>query len=442
MRTAATDTLGCRLNQADTALLATRLRQAGYSLVVSNTDDVDASTPPPDIIVINTCTVTANAARKSRQLVRKRRKQFPNALIVVTGCDVANDLAKWKAASEADIVISNDDKPMLSNILLKRLSTHSPPASRVDTDRNLEVPAEYATAGLTVFRENAAATFPFRTKAYVKVQEGCDSFCSYCIVPHVRGRERSRDRAEIIAEARQLLTEGHKELVVTGVNISAYDDNGVRIADLLAELAAIPGDFRIRLSSMEPHKENLNLIKLIKETPKICRFLHVPLQHGADEILEAMNRPRETAEFAEFLTRAAREIRGIHLGTDIIVGFPGETDELFEKSMKFLSGLPLANIHVFAFSPREGTPAATFPNQVPGGMAKARATRLKHLSATLSAKFAASQYNVSQQVLLEKRTSDTTLEGWSDNYIRVEIDDPSANPGDLISTTLWRPVSN
>jgi threonylcarbamoyladenosine tRNA methylthiotransferase MtaB len=241
---------------------------------------------------------------------------------------------------------------------------------------------------------------------------------------------------EILDEAKKLINDGHRELVVTGVNISTYDDEGVRIAELISQLTAIPGDFRIRLSSMEPHEENKKLITLIKNDPKICRFLHVPLQHGANEILKAMGRPEESAKFADFINEAADEVPGIHLGTDIIVGFPGETAALFEKSFDLLSKLPLANIHVFTFSAREGTPAAKFANQTSKKIAKGRAKRLKELSDELAAKFAESQKGQTLDILIEKKLNDPMFEGWSDNYLRATVSAPGGAPGDIVKWKL------
>ncbi|MCK5843800.1 MAG: tRNA (N(6)-L-threonylcarbamoyladenosine(37)-C(2))-methylthiotransferase MtaB [Victivallales bacterium] len=439
MMSAFAATLGCRLNQADTALIISRLESAGFSAVSpesTSSDDDSVYYSAPDIVVVNTCTVTANAARKSRQTARKLRKRYPDAFIVITGCDCESDEGFWEQEASVDLTVPNTMKPRLVEILLSRLEELKKGKSNkspfLASFRKKPCDSEILQA--SVFKENALATFPFLTKAYLKVQEGCDAFCSYCIVPHVRGRERSRKHTEVLEEAEKLIADGHSELVLTGVNISTYDDGGMRIAELAHRLADLTGEFRIRFSSMEPNDENLKLVKLMRDNRKICRFLHVPLQHGTDEILEAMGRPEESAKFADFISWAALEVPGIHLGTDIIAGFPGETDELFEKSYDLLSKLPLANIHVFAFSPRKGTPAAEFPDQIPKRIAKTHADRLKRLSKTLAARFAESQKDEPASVLLEKEISPGIFEGWSDNYIRTTVKVPNACSGELFTS--------
>ncbi|NOY75697.1 MAG: tRNA (N(6)-L-threonylcarbamoyladenosine(37)-C(2))-methylthiotransferase MtaB [Kiritimatiellaeota bacterium] len=434
MKTAAADTLGCRLNQADTALALSRLRAAGYEVAVPiKSNSSPDSSNKPDVVLINTCTVTANASRKSRQLARKFKKQFPDACVVVAGCDCVNNENSWLSEPGVDLVVANEMKPRVAELVdeyFKCRPASSPTSERPATPRAAFPSPEKREK--PTFRENAFATFPFTTKAYIKVQEGCDAFCNYCIVPYVRGRERSRAWDEVIDEARRLLDDGHKELVLTGVNVSAYGDRGLRIADLVSKLAGVPGDFRIRLSSLEPNAENARLVDLMADNPKICRFLHVPLQHGTNEILRRMGRSEESAKFADFLNEAEEKVPGIHLGTDLIAGFPGETEELFEQSLEFLSKLPLANIHVFAFSAREGTPAAKFANQIPKRVSKNRADRLKELAETLAAGFADSQKGKPLTILLEKRVGETAFEGWSDNYLRARVEAPNAAVGDLV----------
>lgn len=430
MRIAAAATLGCRLNQADTALIFSRLRDAGFSITTTSKSHKAVESPHPDVVVLNTCTVTANASRKSRQLARKLRKQYPDACILVTGCDCVTNQNDWREEPSVDLVVTNSMKhdiaELVTSFIEKRDENKIPTPPDTGKIKNEQINHPKA------FTEKSLASFPFTTKAYLKIQEGCDSFCTYCIVPHVRGRERSRSRLEILEEAKKLIEDGHRELVVTGVNISTYDDEGTRIADLISQLTDLPGDFRIRLSSLEPHEENRKLIRLIKDNPKICRFLHVPLQHGADPILKAMGRPAEAAKFADFINEAATEVPGIHLGTDIIVGFPGETDTLFETSFELLSKLPLANIHVFTFSAREGTPAATYADQISKKIAKGRARRLKDLSDELAAKFADSQKGETLDILLEKKLNAPMFEGWSDNYIRATVSAPEASAGDMV----------
>jgi len=408
---AAVVTLGCRLNQADAALMLGRLEKAGFEIVPPDS-------PSVDVVVVNTCTVTATAARKSRAAAKRAKERFPGARVVVCGCDCERNPDFWKNAETADAAVPNAGKRLVAEI------------ARGGTPADAWKGCGGHSSG-DVFREDAEAVFPFRHRAFVKIQDGCDSFCSYCVVPLVRGRERSRDREEVLSEVSRLAAEGHREILLTGVNISAYDDGGAKLADIVAEILAIPGDFRLRLSSMEPHPENLRLLDIMASERRLCRFLHIPLQHGADDILERMGRGRSTAEFAGFAATASRKVPGVHLGTDIITGFPGETDELFEESFEFVSNLHLANIHVFRFSPREGTPAAGFSGQVPQRIAKKRAARLDALSKRRSAEFAESIVGENVSVLVEKRSPDGLVEGWSDNYVRLRFHSDAAE-GELL----------
>ncbi|MFA6294789.1 MAG: tRNA (N(6)-L-threonylcarbamoyladenosine(37)-C(2))-methylthiotransferase MtaB, partial [Victivallales bacterium] len=346
-KTAAAITVGCRLNQADTALIYGRLKEAGYEILEPD------KAKHLDLIVINSCAVTAAASQKSRQYARSYRNKHPEAKIIVTGCDSETEKSYWMQENIADIYIPNTDKSKILDYI------------------NGIAPAEKSVCK-NIFMENAVSVYPFRSRAFIKIQEGCESFCTYCIVPYARGPERSRDRNEVIGEFRKLIEQGHHEIVLTGVNISTYRDGSCRLSDLLSELSDIDGDFRIRLSSTEPHPENRKLIGIMKDNPKICRFLHLPLQHGTNEILKRMGRKYTAEEFADFANEALSSIPGLHLGTDIICGFPGETEELFEKSCSFISKIPFANLHVFCFSPRKGTPAADFPDTVPGSAMKHR----------------------------------------------------------------------
>ena len=430
-------TLGCRLNQADTALIFGRLESDGYSVVKPNSD------VEPDLVIVNTCTVTSNAARKSRQSARSFRKKFPNACIVVAGCDCEKGIAEWEKEPAVDLIVPNAEKKDIARLfhLWKEQNSLSPERKKTFPEKKIEESGEgdneLVTADIdTSFREDAVADYPFKSRAFLKVQEGCNAFCSYCIVPYVRGRERSRNSGEVLDEAKAFIDNGHREIVITGVNISTYREGDIAIADLIEKIIALPGDFRLRLSSMEPHPENRPLIDLIASSDKLCRFLHLPLQHGTDAILKKMERNYTTAEFADFMNEAAEKIPGVHLGTDIIVGFPGESDELFLESSDFLASLPIANTHIFRFSPREGTPAATFDNQVPQITAKRRAARLADITAEMNRKFIRSQNGSNVRVLIEKQLKDGSFEGWSDNYIKVNISAPDIPVGDFVDWTL------
>ncbi|OGV42486.1 MAG: tRNA (N(6)-L-threonylcarbamoyladenosine(37)-C(2))-methylthiotransferase MtaB [Lentisphaerae bacterium GWF2_49_21] len=403
--------MGCRLNQADTALIFGRLKDAGYEIVEPDTDG------PIDVIIINSCAVTASASQKSRQYVRACRRNHPEAKIIVTGCDSEVEKEFWKNEKSVDIYLPNPDKTRILDYI------------------NGPLPRQEA-AMEKIFLENTTGFYPFRNRAFIKIQEGCDAYCTYCIVPYARGPERSREHKEIICEFRKLLEHGHKEIVLTGVNISTYRDGKLGLGEIVSELLAIEGDFRIRLSSTEPHIENRKLIGIMKNNPKLCRFLHLPLQHGANEILKLMGRKYTAEEFADFANEAISSVPGIHLGTDVICGFPGETEQFFEKSCRFIESIPFANLHVFSFSPRKGTPAADFDDKLKPAEMKVRHQKLEALEDMLASRFLDSQIGITLKILIEKVRKNGESEGWSDNYIRVISHMENAKPGSFANVLI------
>jgi len=415
-RYAAAVTLGCRLNQADTALIFDRLREAGYELVEPG------SPLPLDLVVVNTCSVTASASQKSRQAVRALRKRHPGAKVVVTGCGVEVEPEFWKAEPAADLLVPNAAKTALANYL------GAPPPPRVPDGP---------------FVEPATGHYPFKRRANLKIQEGCDNCCAYCVVPLGRGKPRSRDKADAVREFRLLLERGHREIVLAGVNIATYSDSGAFLPDLVAELLALPGDFRVRLSSTEPHPGNGRLLELMRDNPgRLCAFLHLPLQHGADELLRSMGRKYSREEYAAFARRAVELVPDICLGSDVIVGLPGETPELFAASMAFVGSLPLAYLHVFGYSRRAGTRAASFPGQVAAKDIAARHKELSGVGRGLSRRFVAAQLGSVVEVLLEEASGPDLASGWSGNYIKVAAGGPGAGRrlGELVKVELAAPA--
>ncbi len=398
-------TVGCRLNQADTALIFDKLKSIGYEIVKSNTDE------HLSLIIINTCSVTGSASQKSRQAARSFRKKNPDAIIIVTGCSVDIESDFWKNEPSINLVIPNSSKTKIEDYLNK--------IGLIDQDKTAISPE--TASSHDSFIENAVGYYPFKSRANIKIQEGCDSFCTYCIVPYGRGKPRSRNWNDTIREFKELLKRGHREIILTGVNIATYNDNGKNLADLLRKLVSIDGDFRIRLSSTEPQFNTHELIDIISSSKKICRFLHLPLQHGTNEILKQMGRNYFTEDFAEFVNKAAKQIPGICIGTDIIVGFPGETEELFTQCSEFIKQLPLSYLHVFRYSKRKGTPAANYSNQVPHKIALGRHNILSNIGKSLSNNLITQQLGKTVRVLFEKRNSNNALEGWSDNYIKVKV---------------------
>lgn len=396
-------TLGCRLNSADSALLVSRLTEAGY--------EVSESAENVALIIVNSCTVTAEAARKSRQMVRKFRSMHPEAVIVVTGCSAELDREAFLADSAADVVLTNPEKRSLPELVGEFLAGHAGLGGAL---KSMQQP-------VTPFRENAFGSFPFRSRAFLKIQEGCGNFCSYCIVPYARGPERSRAFDEVLADCRKAVEAGFPELVLTGVNTCAYSDSGRDLGALVHEIARIDGEFRIRLSSTEPAPGNRSLLDVMSSEPKVCRFLHLALQNGSDRILAAMNRHYTAAEYADFVRAARERIPGIHLGSDLIVGFPGETEEDFAESCRFVESMEFANLHIFTYSPRAGTPAAALPGRIPPDVAKERHKRLEVIAAESKRRFIAGLYGQKLPVIFERIDSDGMARGWSDNYVELRV---------------------
>ena len=395
-------TLGCRLNHADSALLTARLERAGYELC-------DTPGVPVELMLVNTCAVTAEAEAKSRRQILRLRRENPGAMIVAAGCAVElNPEALLRAG--ADQVLTNPDKK-------HDFSSAPGLKSREIGDGN--------------FAERTFSSFPFRSRAFIKVQEGCDNFCTYCIVPVVRGASRSRDFDEAVADCRKNVEEGFPEIVLTGVNTCNYLDQGKDFSELIKAVAALPGEFRIRLSSTEPHPGDMRLPQLMAQEKKLCRFLHLSIQHGSDRILQKMNRRYTAGEFADFVFQARKLVPGIHIGTDFIVGFPGESEKDFLEAMELLTKIGFANIHGFPYSPRPGTPAAAMPDQVHPDAVKERMQELRRITAVSAQKFAASQCGKVLPVIFE-RANGGRLYGWSDNYLEISVPEGSAECGKIV----------
>ena len=405
--TASVVTLGCRLNQADSALLCDRLRRCGFQIV---DEDYEES---PNLVIVNSCTVTATAARKTRQLLTSIRHKHPYAYIILTGCAAEVD-EELKEDSDFDILLTKAEKKNLESILERRFNIQHhdyKPSETVDE---------------TVFKEDAVAYFPFKSRANLKIQEGCNNFCTYCIVPYARGRERSRDVEEIMADFKQLLEAGFHEIVITGVNVCNYNCGGLDLVGLLEKLIAVEGDFRIRLGSTEPGEILPRVIDLMASTPKICDFLHLQLQAGTDEILKAMGRKYTLAEYKSMIDCARSKMPHIHIGSDLIVGFPGETAELFEQSCEFVKSMHFANLHVFPFSPRKGTKAEKLPGRIPVEEMVRRVEATKPIKAACAAEFAKSLIGTELSVLFERTLANNGYEGWSSNYVKVRTRSPKS----------------
>ncbi|MDP2211169.1 MAG: tRNA (N(6)-L-threonylcarbamoyladenosine(37)-C(2))-methylthiotransferase MtaB [Candidatus Aquicultor sp.] len=384
-------TLGCKVNQYESERIAAELGAFGWEMVPFSSR--------ADVYIINSCTVTAVAGHKSRQLIRRAVRNNPGARVVVTGCYADSDRAAIEAIEGVSLVLGNDDKDRLPLLIAQELG--------------IDVELRTRTTG------EPAPSPAVHTRALVKIQDGCDQFCSYCIVPHVRGELWSRPEAEIIAEVTRLAREGTPEIVLTGIHLGLYGaghDTG--LADLLAKLVEIEGLGRIRLSSIELREVTPELVELIATSPKLCKHLHIPLQHGSNAVLAAMNRHYTVEEFAERAHYLASAVDDIALTTDIIVGFPGETDADFERTMDIVGSIGFSRLHVFKFSPRKGTPAAGLGGQIPKDVKEKRSAELIALGEDLAARFASRYIGKELSVSIERRQGEY-LSGMSDNYIRV-----------------------
>ncbi len=396
---AAIHTLGCRLNQAESALIADQLIAAGYDIV-----PFDA---PADLGIVHTCTVTREADAKSRKMLRQFIRRNPHAFTVVIGCYAQISAAGIAEIPGVDLILGNSEKMKVLDYV-----------AAAKQERPLIVREKIAR---DTFRLNFADAHaaPVRRRVNLKIQDGCDAMCSFCIVPSARGRSRSRDMANLLAEARALVQRGAKELVLTGVNTASYACNGMTLYDVVARLGEIPGLRRIRISSIEPAAAPEGLLQFMRDPEHpLMPFLHVPLQSGSDRILQAMRRPHGREIFLHLLRRAADAVPGIGIGCDIMVGFPGETDDDFEASCQTFFESPAFYAHIFKYSARDGTAAARLPNKVDSKIVAARSARLHQISTEKTRVFQEAHLGHAMPVLFES-CENGLWTGYTENYLRV-----------------------
>ncbi|NLE76286.1 MAG: tRNA (N(6)-L-threonylcarbamoyladenosine(37)-C(2))-methylthiotransferase MtaB [Chloroflexi bacterium] len=381
--------VGCKLNLAEVEALGRRLRQAGAELV----DAPDGA----DLCLFNTCTVTGAAAGKSRRAVRQLLRRAPEARVVVSGCHATQAPAELAALSPRVLLVDNAHKEEIPALLGLAAAPHEP----------------------------GGQPWGLRTRAFVKVQDGCDNHCTYCVVCIARGPQRSRPLEEIVQEAAQRVAEGYRELVLTGVHVGAYGrDCGPDLTHLVRALLERTEVRRLRLSSIEPHDLRADFLDLWSD-PRLCPHLHLPLQSGCDATLQRMGRRYTASQFADLAAAARQAIPDLALTTDVIVGFPGETDDEFQDSLGFVQALAFARVHVFTYSPRPGTLAAAMPRQVPPEAARARHAALAAEAQASARRFAQRFVGREMPVLFEQRAGPADAAGvaaWvglTGNYLRV-----------------------
>ena len=400
-------TLGCKVNQNETEALSALFRERGYEVV----DFADQA----DYYVINSCTVTHLADRKSRQMIRRAVKTNPRAKVVVTGCYAQTDADAIQKIPGVSLVVGTNEKSRLVD-LLEELS-----------DEPRVVVRKYAD--LKDFEEITAEKDVQRARAYLKVQEGCNQFCSYCIIPYARGPVRSRPVESALQEAEKLIRQGFKEIVLTGIHLGAYgQDLGKKynLEKLVLDLLRLDFNVRWRLSSLEPTEVTPGIIRMLKEYRNFCTHLHLPLQSGHDAILRAMNRPYTTAQYLEIVTEIKKAVPDIAISTDVMVGFPGEKEEYFQEYWRFVEKVGFSRLHVFKYSPRQGTPAADFPDQIPAPVKEARSRRMLRLGEKLEERYAEKFLLRVVEVLVEEQSDATLWEGSSANYLKVRFTAPSS----------------
>lgn len=391
-------TLGCKVNAYESEYVMNLFKERGY--VIAPYEDIC------DIYIINTCTVTNQSDSKSRKIIRSAIRNNPNACIVAMGCYI--EANKDNLIEGVDIYIGNKDKSKVVDLVEDYLKNKK------------QVTNLYSDLG-NKFEDMEIKTFEGRTRAFVKIQDGCENFCSYCIIPYVRGKCRSKDQAKVIEEIQALVSNGYKEIVLTGIHTGNYGrDLDTDFASLLSEIVKIDGLYRLRLSSIEITELTDEVLEIIKDNNIIADHLHIPLQAGSDKILKNMNRKYDTQYFRDKINKI-RSIRpDISITTDVIVGFPGETNELFEECMSFCKEIEFAKIHVFPYSVRKGTPAAKFPNQVDGNIKKERAHRFLELSKELEKNYMNKFIGKNLEVLVEQAKNDISF-GHTSNYLLVKL---------------------
>ena len=403
-------TLGCRVNQYETEAMKHLFEARGYQIV--------GETDPADVYVVNTCTVTGLADRKSRQYIRRMKKANQDAVIAATGCYVQTEPETLRQIEELDILLGTNHKYEIVDVVEERLARRAGrtggAASGEPEEKVVRIDARQY---LNEFVEAGKVTAPDgKTRANVKIEEGCDRYCTYCQIPTARGPVRSRKRENILRECRDLIEAGFKELILTGINTALYED----LPGLLSDLDHMDGDFRVRLASLEPTVVDAPFVARLIESERLCHHLHLSLQSGSDTVLKRMGRRYGRKEYLE-IVKVLRDIDPLfNITTDIIVGFPGETEEEFRETLSLAEEVAFGKIHVFKYSRRPGTKAAVMPDQVPEPVKKERSTRLQALGDRLMADYHRLHLGTEQRVLVEEQENGLWT-GYTNDYTKAFI---------------------
>ena len=418
-----TITLGCKVNQYETQAMLNQLLQGGFSACQTGED--------ADIILLNSCTVTSTSDHKVKQTLHKARREHPHAVIVLTGCmpqafpELAEDL------TDADIVLGNSNRSSLLPHILQYLSTRQ---------RIIDIVPHQTKEK---FESMSVENFYERTRAFIKIQDGCNRFCSYCIIPYARGRVRSKPLDDLIAEVTQLSEKGYKEIVLTGINLSAFgQDINLHLCDAVEAVCAINGIERVRLGSLEPEQLSEDVIIRLSKQQKLCPQFHLSLQSGCDETLKRMNRHYTTEEYRTIVQNLRNAFDNAAITTDIMVGFPGETEEEFMQSLEFAKEISFSKVHVFAYSQRPGTKACNAPNQITKKVKETRSKQMTHVTNQTKQAFLNQQCGTIQDVLVEREINTNLYEGYTANYTPVQFHSDKNLCGQLVAVHITKANEN
>ena len=405
MKKVAFYTLGCKVNQYETEAMLELFEKEGYEK--AETEDY------ADVYVINTCTVTHMSDRKSRQYIRRMKKKNPDAIIAVVGCYSQVSPEEILSIDEVNLVMgTNDRKKIVEEV------------KKIDASRKVSTVDDIMK--VKAFEEIEINKTNGKTRAFMKIQDGCDRYCSYCIIPYARGRVRSRDLESIVKEVENLASNGYKEVVLTGIHVASYGkdikETDIKLLDVIKQINDIEGIERIRLSSVEPILFTDEFVEAVSAMDKVCPHYHLSLQSGCDETLKRMKRRYTTEEYKTIVDRLRAAIPNVSITTDVIVGFPGETNEEFDKTYEFLKDIELTHMHVFKYSPRKGTPAATMENQVDPSTKHDRSEKLLQLNEENFNKFGQKMLDKEFNVLFEQKVGDNKYEGLTENYVKVIVE--------------------
>jgi len=422
MATVAFQTLGCKVNHYETEAVWQLFKDAGYARV----DFADHA----DVYVVNTCTVTNTGDKKSRQVIRRAIRQNPDSVICVTGCYAQTSPAEIMAIPGVDVVVGTQDRHKMIGYI-EQFREERMPINAVGNIMKAKI-----------YEELDVPAFTDRTRASLKIQEGCNNFCTFCIIPWARGLMRSRQPEDVLKQAQQLVDAGYKEIVLTGIHTGGYGEDlkDYNLAKLLKALESVNGLERLRISSIEASQITDEVLDVLKDSPIVVRHLHVPIQSASDTVLRRMRRKYTMAEFGERITRLKEVLPDCAITSDVIVGFPGETEEEFMETFNFINDHKFSELHVFPYSKRTGTPAAMMDDQVEESIKEERVARLIALSDQLAKEYASKYEGELLEIIPEEFSEEAggRLVGYTDNYLRVAIEGDESMIGQLVRVKITK----